>query len=88
MPTPLDLPAIASADTARLRSAACPEPGCCLPTEVYDEVDVASTDGPVAHARTRCIVGHAFFMPLENLLASAPKIGAGRPAPASVCKTT
>jgi hypothetical protein len=74
MPTPLDLLTSVSADTGRLRSAACPERGCGLPTEVYDEVDLASTDGPIAHARTRCIVGHRFFMPLENLFASVPNI--------------
>lgn len=78
MSTPLDLLATVSAHTARVRGAACPEPGCGLPTEVYDEVDLASTDGPIAHARTQCIVGHRFFMPLQNLFASVPNINTGR----------
>jgi hypothetical protein len=76
MPTSLGLLATVSADTARLRSAACPERGSGLPTEIYDEVGLASTDDPIAHARTRCIVGHRFFMPLENLSQVRP-ISAG-----------
>ena len=50
-----------------LRVAACPEPGCTVPTELYDEIDLASTDGAIPHARTLCALGHRFFMPVENI---------------------
>ncbi|HKE64205.1 MAG TPA: hypothetical protein VKB59_06055 [Micromonosporaceae bacterium] len=54
-------------DRTETMIAACPEPGCTEATEMYDEVDLASTDGAVAHARTVCPHGHRFFMPVENI---------------------
>jgi hypothetical protein len=54
-------------DNARLRLTACPEPGCGQPTEIYDEVELASTDGPIAHARTVCVAGHWLFLAIEQI---------------------
>ena len=67
MHTPRHVAAAVLAEPTGLRIMACPEPGCCLPTEVYDEVELASTSGLVVHARTRCVAGHWFFMPMEYL---------------------
>jgi hypothetical protein len=51
----------------RLRVAGCPEPGCQAPAEIYDEVALSSTDGPIAHARTRCLNDHGFLLPVEYI---------------------
>lgn len=45
----------------------CPEPGCTMPAEIFDRTFLASTDGPIEHARVRCLGGHGFFMPTEML---------------------
>jgi hypothetical protein len=50
----------------------CPE--CGAPAEVRDRHVLDSTDGPVEHARIRCVQQHHFFLPVERL--SSP---AGRP---------
>jgi hypothetical protein len=52
-------------DSDRLRIVACPEPGCAVPAEIYDEVVLASTDGPIAHVRTACVAGHWLLLPPE-----------------------
>jgi hypothetical protein len=45
---------------------ACPE--CSAPSEVTEVVSLGSTDGPVAHARVRCVRRHWFFMPADRLI--------------------
>jgi len=50
-----------------LRVAGCPEPACRAPAEIYAETVAASTDGPVRHARTRCLRGHIFLLPVERI---------------------
>ena len=45
---------------------ACPE--CSAPAEVTEVVSLGSTDGPVGHARVRCVRRHWFFMPAERLV--------------------
>jgi hypothetical protein len=47
---------------------ACPEPGCTLPAEILDRTLLASTDGPIEHARVMCPGGHGFLMPTELLV--------------------
>jgi hypothetical protein len=44
---------------------ACPE--CGHPAEVEWRAVLESTDGPVEHARVRCVHGHWFFLPVEWL---------------------
>jgi hypothetical protein len=41
-----------------LGTVACPEPGCFTRAEVIARFVLSSTDGPVAHMRTRCERGH------------------------------
>jgi hypothetical protein len=43
----------------------CPE--CRAPAEIVDRAVLDSTDGPIEHARVRCIARHAFFLPVERL---------------------
>ena len=38
-------------------------PDCGLPAEVIDRSTLQSTDGPVDHVKTRCVVGHWFTTP-------------------------
>src|SRR5215475_8746024 len=45
--------------------AGCPEPGCSAPAEVTNIVVLGSSDGRLAHARTRCANGHLFVLPTE-----------------------
>jgi hypothetical protein len=45
---------------------ACPE--CSAPAEVTEVVILGSTDGPVDHARVRCVRKHWFFMPADRLV--------------------
>ena len=42
----------------------CPEPECLAPAEVMDRIVLASTGGPVEHARIYCVQRHFFVMPL------------------------
>jgi hypothetical protein len=37
-------------------------PDCGLPAEVEYRTALPSTDGPVEHVKTRCVIGHWFFM--------------------------
>lgn len=45
---------------------ACPE--CSAPAEVTETVILGSTDGPVDHARVRCVRRHWFFLPADRLV--------------------
>jgi hypothetical protein len=45
----------------------CPDPDCTAPAEVYSETEHYSTDGPVPHARTRCLNRHSFQLPVEYI---------------------
>ena len=47
----------------------CPECGHLAEVEWRDVLD--STDGPVEHARIRCIQRHWFLLPLERLETAA-----------------
>jgi hypothetical protein len=46
----------------------CPDLGCAQPAEVIATWVWSSTDGPVAHARTRCVGGHVFTPPADWLV--------------------
>jgi hypothetical protein len=43
----------------------CPE--CWAPAEIVDRDVLHSTDGPIEHARVRCVERHVFFLPVERL---------------------
>jgi len=47
---------------------ACPE--CGALAEVTEVVALGSTDGPIDHARVRCVRRHWFFMPADRLVRS------------------
>lgn len=49
-----------------LQVTACP--ACGLPAEVWDRAVLASTDGPVEHARVRCVDRHVFLLPVAMLV--------------------
>jgi hypothetical protein len=53
----------------------CPE--CAAPAEVVDRHVLESTDGPIEHARVRCVDRHVFFLPVRHLQ-SPVRIG-GKP---------
>jgi hypothetical protein len=59
-------------DDAVPRIAGCPEPDCSAPTEVYAEVALDSTDGPVRHARTFCLNRHFYQLPVEYIPGMPP----------------
>ena len=42
-------------------------PDCAAPAEVVDRFVLESTDGPVDHARIRCVHGHSFLLSLDLL---------------------
>jgi hypothetical protein len=50
----------------------CPE--CGVPAEVRERHVLASTDGPIEHARVRCVGGHCFFLPVASLAGTRPKV--------------
>jgi hypothetical protein len=37
---------------------ACPEPRCAAPAEILERFALASTDGPLEHRKTICVLGH------------------------------
>jgi hypothetical protein len=43
----------------------CPE--CGEPAEIVDRHVLESTDGPIEHARVRCVQRHHFFLPVDRL---------------------
>ena len=55
-----------------IETTTCPDPECQAPAEVLDQFDLASTDGPIEHIRTRCVIGHIFTVATDRTYA---KIG-------------
>lgn len=61
-----------STDSTRwLQTTTCPE--CGLPAEVVVRHVMASTDGPVEHARVQCVGHHVFNLPVA-MLAARPTV--------------
>ena len=56
------------------RIVGCPDPGCPAPAEVYAEVLLDSTDGPVRHARTLCLNRHLYHLPIEYIPGMPPAL--------------
>jgi hypothetical protein len=42
-------------------------PQCGEQAEIFDRHVLESTDGPIEHARVRCVQMHHFFMPVSGL---------------------
>jgi hypothetical protein len=49
-----------------IETTACPDPECQAPAEVLDRFDLASTDGPIEHLLTRCVLGHQFTVATDR----------------------
>jgi hypothetical protein len=62
---------------------ACPDPTCRAPARIVDRWTFGSTDGPVAHVKTRCERGH-WFTPTVDSLRPAPTTAEPSPIPVSV----
>lgn len=60
-------------DGAVPRIAWCPDPDCSAPAEIYAEVALESTDGPVRHARTFCLNRHFYQLPVEYIPGMPPR---------------
>jgi hypothetical protein len=58
----------------------CPECGATAAIEARHVLE--STDGPVEHAKVRCVTGHGFFLPVASLDRPAVRLEAARPLPA------
>jgi hypothetical protein len=52
-----------------IQTTTCPDPECQAPAEVLDQFDLASTDGPIEHIRTRCVIGHIFTVATDRTYA-------------------
>ena len=51
-----------------LQLTVCPDPACQLPAEIVDRFVLASTDGPIEHARVQCLGRHIFTVPVARLV--------------------
>ena len=62
-----------------LELTSCPE--CGLPAHVEQRHVLESTDGPIEHAKVRCVSGHWFFLSVAALAETAGRreARAGRP---------
>jgi hypothetical protein len=45
----------------------CPDTNCGASAEIVDRWTFASSEGPVAHVRTRCTRGHVFTPTVDSL---------------------
>jgi hypothetical protein len=54
-------------------------PDCGLPAAILDRPVLASTGGPVEHARVCCVDRHRFLMPTEALPVTAAEAGLEAP---------
>ena len=57
-------------------------PDCRSIAEVLDRFVLESTDGPIEHARIRCIAGHWFLLRAVSLMSPPPPRSARRRQPA------
>jgi hypothetical protein len=55
-------------------------PDCDATAEVLDRFVLESTDGPVDHARIRCVHGHWFLLSLQSLERSHRRLSRSAPA--------
>jgi hypothetical protein len=51
-----------------LQLTVCPDRECQLLAEIVDRFVLASTDGPVEHARVECLGRHIFTVPVSRLV--------------------
>jgi len=57
----------------------CPEPGCTSAAQIVDRSTLESTDGPIEHARVRCLNRHQFLLPV-GMLTSPQAVGGAQAA--------
>ena len=62
----------------------CPECGALAEVEWRDVAE--STDGPVEHAKIRCVQRHWFLLPVASLPHAATRISRGRHAGVSLAR--
>jgi hypothetical protein len=62
-------------------TTSCPE--CGLIAEVEWRAVMESTDGPIEHAKIRCVQKHWFLLPVAALRAPRARPRVTQPAPAS-----
>ena len=55
-----------------IETTVCPDPECQAPAEVLDRFDLSSTDGPIEHIRTRCVLSHIFTVATDRSYARTP----------------
>jgi hypothetical protein len=48
-------------------------PACGAPAQVEQRHVLESTDGPIEHAKIRCVSGHWFFLTVAALEVTAPR---------------
>jgi hypothetical protein len=58
---------------AMIETIICPDPKCLAPAEVLDQFDLSSTDGPIEHIRTRCVVDHVYTVAADRVYAGTSK---------------
>jgi hypothetical protein len=59
----------------------CPEPGCDAAAEIVSRWVWPSTDGPVEHVKTNCLLGHARTLLTASLVTPPAAVRAVRPSP-------
>lgn len=62
-------------DATPLQLTRCPECGCTA--EIERRTVLASTDGPIEHAKIRCVNRHWCYVPLQ-VLEDLPRVGSVR----------
>jgi len=62
-------------------------PDCGAPADIVDRHVLESTDGPVEHARVRCVARHVFFLPVASLV-TEPSVVDRRPGRPSTATST
>jgi hypothetical protein len=56
-----------------IETTICPDPECQAPAEVLDQFDLSSTDGPIEHICTRCVVDHVYTVATDRVYAGTTK---------------
>ena len=55
-----------------IETVICPDPECQAPAEVLDQFDLSSTDGPIEHILTRCVLDHVYTVATDRVYAGTP----------------
>lgn len=55
-----------------IETTVCPDPECQAPAEVLDRFDLWSTDGPIEHISTRCVLRHVYTVACDRIYTRTP----------------